>query len=173
MNDIKIETPVDELLPVMDSRQRTLYLEKRSIIHQQGLIHLAVHVMVFNSDGKILIQKRSAQKDTYPLYWDVSVGGHLSPGEACQQAAMRELKEELGIKGAKIEFLSKIKASRQTDWEHIYLYRTIYDGAISPTASEITEIRWISPEELSAQIHLKKLSATPALLYVLKIIFKK
>ena len=63
----------------------------------EGLRRLVVHVCVFNSRGQMLIQQRQSFKEGWPNLWDVSVGGGVQAGETTQQAARRELMEELGL----------------------------------------------------------------------------
>ena len=54
----------------------------RGEAHQNpSLVHRAVHVLVFNRGGQLLLQKRVQAKDIEPGKWDTSVGGHLDPGE--------------------------------------------------------------------------------------------
>lgn len=69
----------------------------KSIAHREGYYHATVHVWFYTSDGKILLQKRGAQKKTYPNKWDVSVAGHVHAGESIEQAAIREVLEEIGL----------------------------------------------------------------------------
>ncbi len=152
-----------ELLPVMDLRRRTISLERRSFIHRKNLIHCAVHIIVFNERGELLIQKRSANKDRYPLFWDISVGGHLLPGETILEAAARELQEELGITDVNVEFLQQLRATPQTGQEHIYLFKTTYTGIILPDKQEISAIRWVTPKKLQQLVLTNKLRVTPAI----------
>lgn len=63
----------------------------------EGARHLVVHVCLFNDQGQMLIQQRHKDKDSWPEYWDVTVGGSALAGENAQQAAMREVKEEIGL----------------------------------------------------------------------------
>ena len=73
----------------------------RSVIrgekHPEGLYHMVVHIAIFSSEGKLLIQQRCTQKPTFPEKWDVTVGGSALLGENSRQAAHRELLEELGL----------------------------------------------------------------------------
>ena len=64
---------------------------------QAGDYHLVVHVVFFNRAGQMLIQQRQSCKRSWPEYWDISVGGCAIQGESSQQAAMREVREELGL----------------------------------------------------------------------------
>jgi len=83
-----------------------------------ALVHRAVHVLVVNAAGELLLQKRSARKDIQPGKWDTSVGGHLEPGESYFAAALREMREELGLSGLPLTFLtvrrSATPSSRRT-----------------------------------------------------------
>ena len=69
----------------------------RSEVHRLGLLHRAVHVLVFNSRGEIFLQKRSMTKDREPGKWDSSSSGHVDSGEDYDACAVRELREEIGL----------------------------------------------------------------------------
>lgn len=62
-----------------------------------GEYRTVVHVCIFDSRGRLLIQQRSREKDSWPEAWDVSVGGGVDAGETSRQAAEREAREELGL----------------------------------------------------------------------------
>ena len=62
-----------------------------------GEYRTVVHVCIFDSRGRLLIQQRSREKDSWPEAWDVSVGGGVGAGETSRQAAEREVREELGL----------------------------------------------------------------------------
>ncbi|MCQ2456702.1 MAG: NUDIX domain-containing protein [Clostridia bacterium] len=65
---------------------------------EEGSYHFVIHVCIFASDGRMLIQQRQKDKHGWPNMWDISVGGSAVSGEDPQDAASRELFEELGIK---------------------------------------------------------------------------
>jgi isopentenyl-diphosphate Delta-isomerase len=71
--------------------------EQRLVVHQKGLLHSSVHVLVYDGEGNLLIQQRAASKRICPLLWDLSCAEHLQPGETQLQAAVRGLKEELNL----------------------------------------------------------------------------
>lgn len=62
-----------------------------------GVEHACVYVALVNSAGEIYIQHRSAAKRLWPDRNTISVSGHVDPGETFEQAAVREVREELGI----------------------------------------------------------------------------
>lgn len=78
-------------------RQKTDLTIKRGDQRPSDLYHLIIHVCLFNSQGHLLIQKRHPQKEPWPGLWDISCGGASLATETSQQAAQRELYEELGI----------------------------------------------------------------------------
>ncbi len=89
----------EEFIDVLDEKGNETGISKtRKEVHAKGLWHKAAHVWIYNSKGEVLLQKRSMQKESWPGRWDVSAAGHLSAGETPEQAALKELFEELGVK---------------------------------------------------------------------------
>ena len=141
----------DELLAVVDADDNESGAQPRSLIHAQGLLHRAVHVLVFDPHERLIIQQRSILKDTFPLHWEC-VGGHLSPGEGYQQAAVREVQEELGVTPHDLSFLCKIPASETTGLEFVEVFRSVTNEQPLPEPSEIIAIEHISLEQLFDEI---------------------
>src|SRR5207248_5652113 len=83
--------------PVVDRMDRVLRYAGRSEVHGNNLYHRAVHILIFNEAVDVYLQQRSRRKDRHPLLWDSSAAGHVSDGENYDEAAKRELHEELGI----------------------------------------------------------------------------
>ncbi|MFA4944660.1 MAG: NUDIX domain-containing protein [Lentisphaeria bacterium] len=115
-----------------------------------ALIHRTAHVVVFARDGRLLLQKRPAHKDIQPGKWDTAVGGHLAPGESWEQAARRELAEELGIPGAglPLEFLFTSQIRNEVESEDVGVFALVHDGPFHPPPAEIDELRFWSTAEL-------------------------
>jgi O-acetyl-ADP-ribose deacetylase (regulator of RNase III)/isopentenyldiphosphate isomerase len=66
-------------------------------VHRDGDWHVASHIWLVTSDGRVLLQRRSVLKENWPGRWDVSAAGHVSAGETPIDAAVRETREELGL----------------------------------------------------------------------------
>src|SRR5437764_15031849 len=114
----------DEIFDVVNENDEVIGRESRSRVHQQGLRHRAVHVLVFNSAGQPFLQKRSASKDTFPGVWDSSASGHLCSGEDYDSCAVRELQEEIGLAiSSPPERLFKMDECEETGQEHVWVYR--------------------------------------------------
>src|SRR5256885_1188600 len=92
-----MSTPVEEWFDVVNEKDEVISRARRREVHAQGLWHRAVHVLVFNCHGAVFLQKRSMLKDLSPGLWDSSCSGHLDAGEDYDAAAVRELREEIGI----------------------------------------------------------------------------
>jgi isopentenyl-diphosphate delta-isomerase len=89
---------MDELIDILDDQGNLTGRNcLKSIAHIEGLNHATVHIWFYTPEGNILLQQRAATKKIYPLLWDVSVAGHVNSGESLLTAAIREVKEEIGI----------------------------------------------------------------------------
>jgi isopentenyldiphosphate isomerase len=131
----------DEVLEVVDRDGNIKGLAKRSDIHgDPSLIHRVIHILVFDKKGRLLLQKRSMNKDVAPGKWDTSVGGHVNPGEEILEAARREMKEELGVAGCALNYLYSYLFSNHTESELVSTFSCEYNGRFLFNKDEIDEI---------------------------------
>ncbi len=152
-----------ELLDVVDADDNVIGVRTRGEIHARGLMHRAVHILVFNSRGELFLQKRSMAKDEQPGKWDSSAAGHVDSGENYPDCARREIEEELGIVArGPLEPLFKLPASILTGNEHCQVYRYESDGPMVLHAEEIDDGRWIEPAEMDRRIRAGDESLTQA-----------
>jgi isopentenyl-diphosphate delta-isomerase len=102
----------DELVDVLDADGNITGETKLKVeCHNDGTWHRASHIWIYNSKGELLLQKRAKQKMLFPGLWDVSAAGHVSAGQSYDEAAIRELFEELGVK-TDISSLKKVELRR-------------------------------------------------------------
>lgn len=141
----------DEILDVVDKDGKVIGSAPRSVLHvNPGLIHRVVHVLVFHPDGRLLLQKRSLNKDTAPGKWDTSVGGHVQPGEQPLGAAAREVHEELGIEGCPLQFLHTYIYTNTVESELVTTYTCLYAGQTRFNREEIDEVALWDMESIKA-----------------------
>ena len=101
----------EEIFDVVNERDEVIGQATRQEVHRLGLLHRAVHVLVFNSSGQVFLQKRSLKKDRQPGVWDSSASGHVDRGEDYDACAARELREEIGLdRGQQQDHLARWRA---------------------------------------------------------------
>ena len=142
-----------ELFEIVNEQGEVIGTAPRNICHgDPSLVHRAAHVLVFNSAGKLLLQLRAKNKDIQPGKWDTSVGGHLSVGEGYHEAALREMKEELGIEGVELKYLYDYPLRNEVESENIMSFHIVYDGPVRFQESEIDEVRFWGVDEIRANL---------------------
>lgn len=112
------------------------------------LLHRVVHLLVFRTDGALLLQKRALTKDIQPGKWDTSVGGHVQAGESLDDALVREAAEELGIADMRAERLYTYIMESPVEREYVTTFRCVWDGPVSHQQDEIDEVRWFASDSL-------------------------
>ena len=157
----------EEIFDVVNERDEVIDRKPRSEVHRLGLLHRAVHVLVFNSRGQIFLQKRSMKKDRQPGVWDSSSSGHVDSGEDYDATAVREVWEEIGLRLAKPpKRLFKIAAGRETDEEFVWVYQCESEGPFKLHPDEIDEGGWFAPEEVSRWAKEKPEEFASAFLFI-------
>ena len=146
----------EEIFDVCNERDEVIGQNTRSDVHRLGLMHRAVHVLVFNRRGEVFLQKRSMTKDTFPGAWDSSASGHLDTGEDYDACAVREVREELGIVMERPpERLFKIAACAETDQEHIWVYRHNCEGPFCLHPEEIEGGEWFTAAQIDEALRTR------------------
>ncbi|MGZ4793813.1 MAG: NUDIX domain-containing protein, partial [Ilumatobacteraceae bacterium] len=87
----------DELVDIVDDNDMVIASVTRAEMRAKRLQHRSVGIVVLSSNGRLLIHRRSLDKDIWPGWWDIAAGGVVTAGETYEDAAQRELAEELGI----------------------------------------------------------------------------
>lgn len=128
----------DELLDLVDEHGRVIGQTTRSAAHgNPNLLHPVVHLHIFNKNGMLFLQKRSAKKDLYPGFWDTAVGGHVSAGEDISQALLRETREELGIKPGQPRMLFRYIMRNEYESELVHAFSITHNGPFKINRDEI------------------------------------
>ena len=159
----------DELVDIYDSEtlKKTGEVISKKSAHSLGIWHSSVHLIIINKDKtKTLIQKRTSNKDLYPNMWDISVGGHISSNEKDIESVKRELNEELGLNPNKYEMKLLKKYKEELIYKNIdnkeivsifLMYSDINENEIKLQKSEVSDIKWVTKDELNTLIKDKKM----------------
>lgn len=141
-----------ELFPLVDEEGNLIGSATRGECHNGSkLLHPVVHLHVFDSQGRLYLQRRPAWKDIQPGKWDTSVGGHVDLGESVEQALRREAREELGIAGFTPRPVARYVFESARERELVFSFRTVYDGPIVPS-DELDGGRFWSVDEIRAAL---------------------
>jgi isopentenyl-diphosphate delta-isomerase type 1 len=164
----------EEIFDVVNVRDEVIDQRPRSEVHARGLLHRAVHVLVFNSRGEVFLQKRSMKKDRQPGVWDSSCSGHVDSGENYDETAVRELREEIGLElKTPLQKLFKIDACAETDAEFVWIYRCASDGPFQLHPDEIETGGWFAPEKVSGWIAARPQDFATAFVLIWKLFLAK
>ncbi|UCG78939.1 MAG: NUDIX domain-containing protein [Nitrospirota bacterium] len=139
----------NEELELVDYQGKVIGRAPRSKIHSNNsLLHRVVHMLIFNSRGEILLQRRSPEKDIAPGKWDTSVGGHVAPGESIEEALEREAREELSISIDNPERLYRYIHKNSRESELVYSFKGYFDGELTVSNREVSEVRFWGIQEI-------------------------
>ncbi|NOQ14190.1 MAG: NUDIX domain-containing protein [Methyloprofundus sp.] len=142
-----------ELIAVVDENDQFIENKPRNQVHQLGLRHRAVHILVFNDQQQLFLQKRSLSKDINAGLWDTSAAGHVDAGESYDACAHRETIEELGVcVDESLSFLFKLPAKPETGMEFVQVYRSLHNGPFTLEAGEIDAGEWFASKDISQRV---------------------
>ena len=99
----EIERARRESVMIVDEQNRVVGAAPREEMRRRRLPHRATFILVFDAEGRLLVQQRTVTKDLYPGYFDLAAGGVVVEGESYEDSAEREAEEELGIRGTPLE----------------------------------------------------------------------
>lgn len=147
-----------ELIDVLDSNgNKTGEIKDKKQIYLDSDYHRTVHIWIINSNNEILVQKRNPKKGTYPGLWAISVAGHVRSGEESIDAALRELKEEIGQKLKPEDLKYLFTLNREVSFpqynikaiDDVYLVKLDIDVENTKLQfSELTDIKYVYYEYL-------------------------
>lgn len=139
-----------ELVDLYDENRLPLgKTAERGAPRAPGEYRTVVHVCVFDSRGRLLIQQRTPQKFIFPGLWDVSVGGGVDAGETSRQGAEREFREELGYPLSLGGLRPSVTVNFDGGFDDFYLLTKDLDLAeLALQEEEVLAVRWASLPEI-------------------------
>lgn len=139
-------TPQDEVIGQMEKLKA----------HEQGLLHRAFSVFLFDNQNRMLLQKRALSKYHSPGQWTNACCSHPRVGETYKEAAKRRLVEELGIEvpiEPKFHFLYKANVGGDLiEHELDHVFTGTYEGEFTLNKEEVDSIRYVTMEELDREL---------------------
>lgn len=160
-----------ELFDVIDENgNKTGVVKERGVAHEEGALHATVHTWIVRLNEKsgydVLLQKRSACKDSNPGSYDISSAGHVEAGAEYLESAIREMKEELGIQAradqltlvgqhrGQFEAVFHGRMFRDNELSMVYLYQEPVEcEKLILQESEVESVIWMDFEECRKKIH--------------------
>jgi 8-oxo-dGTP pyrophosphatase MutT (NUDIX family) len=137
---------------VVDDADVVVATVPRAVMRRQRLRHRVTFVVVRSSDGRILVHRRSDDKDVWPGRWDLAVGGVVTAGEGYDDAARRELAEEVGVHGVPLVPLGGGRYEDDDVRIVARLYEAVHDGPFSFADGEVVEARFVTAAELQERL---------------------
>lgn len=143
----------DELIQVVDEHtgEPTGELVTRKEIFEKKLWCRSTNVFVVNSEGQILCQQRSLNKERFPGVWSTHFGGHVSAGESFKINAVKELEEEIGLSVNMFQMIPWRTSRKESVRLWMRDFVTVYDGRVEDLViqkSELEQVRFMSISEI-------------------------
>ncbi len=155
-----------EILDVVDDTNEVIATAPREECHEQKLRHRGVQVFIIDAEGDLFVQKRSDKKDMFPGLYEGGITGHVLSGEEYIPAAIRELKEELGIivTEADLKEIFQFKVLFENEHEFVTAYLLEHDEPIKINPDEVLSGEFVPIDDLRQKIKDDDKSFTPVFL---------
>lgn len=141
---------------LVDERDKEIGTMEKMDAHRSGVLHRAFSVLLFNTKGEILLQKRSSNKYHSAGLWTNTCCSHPKPGEKMEDAVSRRLKEEMGIQ-AQPEFLYKFTyraelANNLIEHELDYVFTGLSNEEPQVNPNEVAQWKFMSLSEAKKDV---------------------
>ena len=169
MNPASDET-AKELVILVDETDRQIGTEEKLTVHRDGTLHRAFSVLLFNSRDELLLQRRALGKYHSGGLWSNTCCSHPRPAEDVEAAAIRRLREEMGIecklwKAFDFVYRAEVDELIEHEFDHVFLGK--YDGLVSPDPVEVMSHRWLTVSAVQQDLKISPGKYTPWLKMVL------
>jgi len=162
-----------ELVILVDANDNPTGVAAKIEAHQHPpRLHRAFSVFIFDSAGRMLLQRRASTKYHFGGLWTNAACSHPQPGEETLDAAGRRLRAEMGIDVPLAERMSFIyraedPSTELVEWEFDHVFTGTFDGEPDPDAAEVGGWRWIDRADLDSEIQEQPGQFTPWFLIAL------
>lgn len=142
----------DELLDLVDEEDRVIGTVMKSVAHAEGKRIRIVHVFIFDDQGRMAVQLRSMSVRFAPGHWVTAGSGHVASGETYEQAGVRELHEELGIKVPLTFEGTELYRDEDGKEEYLGVMRGDYSGEFAIHPDDVERVAWFTIDEVQEMI---------------------
>jgi isopentenyldiphosphate isomerase len=156
---------MDELLDLVDDDDCPVGSASKAAVHSGGLVHRGVFFYIFDNYGRILVSQRSDDREFYPGYWSIAIGGHLHKGEGYDAAALRKLKESVGLEAKPAFIITYKKRFDDLDRENVRIYAVFTDKSPMTDPKKIKYGEFLTMEELEIKMLEEKFTPETLTLY--------
>ncbi len=136
-----------EILDIVNLDDQVIGQDTKENIYLKRHIHRIVHIFVKDSSGRQLLQLRGAKSSYLPLHWSTAVGGHVQSGESYEDAAKREMMEEIGITDCALREIGKFFYEWIGPKKYLGVFEATIDAGFTPSEQEVADIQFFLPEE--------------------------
>ena len=147
---------MSETVILVDENDRQTGEAEKLAAHRRNLRHRAISVIVFDRDGRMLLQQRGAAKYHSGGLWSNACCSHPRPGETTAEAAARRIREEMGftcpLAFAGIAAYQADVGNGLFENEIVHVYVGRHDGPVAPDPEEAAGFAWETPEAVRADI---------------------
>ncbi|MER6677176.1 NUDIX domain-containing protein [Streptomyces sp. NPDC000983] len=138
---------MDELVERVDEQDRVLGTVGRAEAVREGWLHRVAVVVCRDRRGRYLVHRRAEGLSRFPGHYELGIGGAVGVGETYEQAAARELREELGTAAAvSLRFTFLNRGGLSPHW--LAVYDAVLTETVAPDASEVAWHGWLTEPEL-------------------------
>ncbi len=147
---------MEEKVILVDRNDQEIGTMGKLQAHQEGALHRAISIFIFNINGELLLQQRAAEKYHSPLLWTNTCCTHPRKGELLKDAALRRLEEEMGMTCAltwKYSFIYRVEMENgltENELDHVFF--GISDVAPVPNPAEVAGWKYMSMENVKLAI---------------------
>ncbi|MEV0218807.1 NUDIX domain-containing protein [Streptomyces sp. NPDC050704] len=131
-----------ELVERVDEQDRVLNVVDRGEAIRRGWLHRVATVVCRDAEGRVLVHRRPEDTSRFPGQYNWLLGGAAEVGESYEEAAARELAEELGVR-ATVRFVFKYLCRGAISPYWMAVHEAVIAGDVTPDPSEIAWHDWL------------------------------
>lgn len=140
---------------LVDKSDKAIGSEEKLSAHKKGLLHRAFSILIFNSDGEMLVQKRAKKKYHSGGLWSNACCSHPKPGEETLDAAHRRLKEELNMdcdlkEIYSFQYQTNFGELTENELDHVIVGKSDQEPKLDP--EEVEEFRYMKLDDITKDI---------------------